>query len=67
VQLPHSREPSESQARRASALKSALGPLLEFLADDLVVEVMLNADGAVWVEREDRHRDALHGRPDARH
>jgi P-type conjugative transfer ATPase TrbB len=44
-------EPSESQARRASALKSALGPLLEFLDDDLVVEVMLNADGAVWIEK----------------
>jgi type IV secretion system protein TrbB len=51
VQSPHLPEPSESQARRASALRSALGPLLEFLADDLVVEVMLNADGAVWVER----------------
>ena len=47
------REPelSESQARRASALKSALGPLTALLDDPRVVEVMLNADGVVWVER----------------
>jgi hypothetical protein len=36
--------------RRATALKSALGPLLEFLTDDVVVAIMLNADGAVWIE-----------------
>src|ERR1700687_81472 len=46
---PHS--PTESQARRSSALESALGPILDFLADERVVEVMLNADGAVWIER----------------
>ncbi len=44
-------QPSESQARRATALKSALGPILEFLNDDSVVEVMLNADGAVWIDQ----------------
>jgi type IV secretion system protein VirB11 len=44
-------ELSESQARRASALKSALGPLTDLLDDPRVVEVMLNADGLVWVER----------------
>jgi len=44
-------EPSESQARRASALKSALGPLTDLLDDPRVVEVMLKADGVVWVER----------------
>jgi hypothetical protein len=42
---------SESQARRASALKSTLGPLATFLDDPRVVEVMLNADGVVWVDR----------------
>jgi P-type conjugative transfer ATPase TrbB len=42
---------SESQARRSSALESALGPIADFLADERVVEVMLNADGAVWIER----------------
>ena len=51
VQRQSSIEPSESQARRASALRSALGPLVEFLTDDLVVEVLLNADGAVWTEK----------------
>jgi Flp pilus assembly CpaF family ATPase len=49
VQGHPSQKPSESQARRATALKSALGPLMELLTDDLVVEIMLNADGAVWV------------------
>jgi P-type conjugative transfer ATPase TrbB len=42
---------SESQTRRADALRSALGPLLEFLTDERVVEIMVNADGAVWVDR----------------
>jgi hypothetical protein len=49
--VPSQPEPelSESQARRASALKSALGPLTDLLDDPRVVEVMLNADGVVWV------------------
>jgi type IV secretion system protein VirB11 len=42
---------SESQTRRADALRSALGPLLAFLTDERVVEIMVNADGAVWVDR----------------
>jgi type IV secretion system protein VirB11 len=42
---------AESQARRTSALRSALGPLVGFLEDPDVVEVMLNADGIVWVEK----------------
>jgi type IV secretion system protein VirB11 len=44
-------ELSESQARRASALRSALGPLIALLDDPRVVEVMLNADGVVWIEK----------------
>jgi hypothetical protein len=44
-------ELSESQARRASALRSALGPLVAFLDDPHLIEVMLNADGVVWVEK----------------
>jgi type IV secretion system protein VirB11 len=44
-------ELSESQARRASALESALGPVAALLEDARTVEVMLNADGAVWVDR----------------
>ncbi|HEV3191856.1 MAG TPA: P-type conjugative transfer ATPase TrbB [Polyangiaceae bacterium] len=42
---------SESQTRRADALESALGPLKAFLTDERVVEVMLNADGVVWVDK----------------
>ena len=41
----------ESQARRASALASALAPILPFLEDDSIVEIMLNADGSVWVDQ----------------
>ncbi len=41
----------ESLARRASALKSALGLIGSYLADDRTVEIMLNADGVVWVEQ----------------
>jgi Flp pilus assembly CpaF family ATPase len=43
---------STAKARRSSALASALGPILSFLADERVVEVMLNADGVVWVEKQ---------------
>jgi hypothetical protein len=38
---------SESQARRASVLRSALGPLTPLLDDPRIVEMMLNADGVV--------------------
>lgn len=41
---------SETQARRATALKTAVGPIEPFLCDDRVIEVVLNADGAVWIE-----------------
>ncbi len=41
---------SESQTRRADALQSALAPLIPFLNDDRVIEVMGNADGLVWVD-----------------
>jgi type IV secretion system protein VirB11 len=44
-------QPSESQTRRADALRSALGPLMAMLTDERVVEIMVNADGAVWVDR----------------
>src|SRR5579859_63472 len=42
---------SESQTRRTSALRSVLGPLLVYLDDPAVVEIMLNADGIVWIEK----------------
>lgn len=37
--------------RRAANLRLALAPLLEFLQDVRVVEIMLNADGSVWTDR----------------
>ncbi len=46
---PH--ELSERQVRRASTLRSALGPLATFLDDPRVVEVMLSAAGVVWVDQ----------------
>jgi type IV secretion system protein VirB11 len=42
---------TESQARRTDALASALGPLQPLLADDRVVEILLNADGCLWIEK----------------
>jgi type IV secretion system protein VirB11 len=43
--------PSEGQSRRASALASALDPIASFLGDPTVVEIMLNADGVVWIDK----------------
>lgn len=40
----------QTQARRSAALRSALAPILDFLNDDRVVEIMLNADGVVWTD-----------------
>lgn len=37
--------------RRLASLRTAVKPIQEFLDDDMVIEIMLNADGAVWVER----------------
>ena len=37
--------------RRLVALRNAMAPIIEFLEDDSVIEIMLNADGAIWVER----------------
>ena len=42
----------ESFARSARMLRTALGPaIVELLADPSVVEVMLNPDGCLWVDR----------------
>lgn len=42
---------TESRSRRASALASALEPVAAFLHDERIVEILLNADGTVWVDR----------------
>ena len=43
---------SETFARGARMLRTALGPkIASLLADPTVVEVMLNPDGCLWVDR----------------
>jgi type IV secretion system protein VirB11 len=39
------------RSRRALALVSALDPLAVLLCDATVVEILLNADGSVWIDR----------------
>lgn len=42
----------EVRARQVEALRRAFGPkVLEFFGDKRVVEIMLNSDGRLWVER----------------
>jgi P-type conjugative transfer ATPase TrbB len=43
--------PTETQSRRHASLRTAVAPILDFLNDDAVVEIMLNADGRIWVEK----------------
>ena len=41
-----------AQDRKVAALKQAMGPVIaEALADRMVVEVMVNPDGKIWVDR----------------
>jgi type IV secretion system protein TrbB len=42
---------TETQARRHASLRTAVAPIMSYLADDTVIEIMLNADGRIWVER----------------
>ena len=43
---------SESLTRGARMLRTALGPAIaRFLEDPAVVEVMLNPDGRLWIDR----------------
>lgn len=44
-------EHNEVLARRMEVLRLALGPVVPYLDDDSVIEIMLNADGVVWVDR----------------
>lgn len=46
------REQQESMTRSAKMLRTALGPAIaEFLEDPGIVEVMLNPDGRLWIDR----------------
>jgi len=42
---------NETQTRRHASLKTAVAPIMSYLTDETVVEIMLNADGRIWVER----------------
>lgn len=45
-------ETAEAADRRGRALRQAMGPVLSAaLADPRVVEIMVNPDGAIWIER----------------
>ncbi|TIW30509.1 MAG: P-type conjugative transfer ATPase TrbB, partial [Mesorhizobium sp.] len=47
-----SHQQSEAIIRGARMLRTALGPAIaEFLEDPEIVEVMLNPDGRLWVDR----------------
>ena len=43
--------PNEAERRRLEALRLAMAGIVPFLDDDRVIEIALNADGRVWVER----------------
>jgi type IV secretion system protein VirB11 len=42
---------NEAEQRRLEALELAMSPIVPFLRDDQIIEVILNADGVVWIER----------------
>ena len=50
--MTRTHEPDESRERRAAMLRTAMGPAIaEALADPLVVEVMVNPDGLLRLDR----------------
>jgi type IV secretion system protein TrbB len=49
---PGDRSPAaESLSRHHAALRTAVAPISPFLDDDGVIEIMLNADGHIWIEK----------------
>jgi P-type conjugative transfer ATPase TrbB len=49
---PSAKAPTtETQTRRQASLRTAVAPIVGYLDDEMIVEIMLNADGRVWVER----------------
>ena len=51
----------EALARRKAMLKTAFGPVIaEALADPQVVEVMVNPDGRLWLDRLDSQVVQIH-------
>jgi len=50
--MASSQQDPEGQARSARMLRTALGPAIaQLLEDPAVIEVMLNPDGRIWVDR----------------
>ena len=50
--MTHHAPDSETATRRASMLKTAFGPVIGGALDDAsVIEIMVNPDGALWIER----------------
>jgi type IV secretion system protein VirB11 len=55
--MTHHAPDSETALRRASMLKTAFGPVIgEALDDQSVIEIMVNPDGALWIERHGKSR-----------
>ena len=42
---------NESEARRFDALRLQMRSIIPFLDDPAVIEIALNADGRVWIEK----------------
>ena len=52
AQTGHASAASVAHERQLEALRRAMGPeLLQLLADPQIVEIMLNPDGSLWVDR----------------
>ncbi|SPD72444.1 Conjugal transfer protein TrbB [uncultured Desulfobacterium sp.] len=45
---------NEIELRRVTSLKSALEPIIPFLDDDSIIEIMLNPDGRIWLDQQSR-------------
>jgi type IV secretion system protein VirB11 len=44
-------ELTEADRRRRNSLRTAMLPIVPFLDDDSIVEIMLNADGTIWIDK----------------
>ena len=49
MDLDHRR--NEAEVRRLEALGLAMASIVPYLDDDSIIEIILNADGAIWIER----------------
>src|SRR5438045_44510 len=49
--MDHQPRRNEAAERRLEALGLAMAPIVPYLEDDEIIEIILNADGAIWIER----------------